>query len=337
MLTRLEKGLNMSPKLLYRGSVKDIYEIDESNLLFRFSDRYSIFDWGQMPDLIPGKGEALAQMGIFLLQFLKSKGIETHFLKEGKEKNEFIVNKVVVPRGNEGIYRDRPKNTLIPLEVIYRFGVPKGSSLLKRYQTKEAWLEAGFDRSYQEGEMFSDIKIDFTTKLERLDRPLSFADARALCGANENEWSGLVFSVQRIASILKERFFSRGIELWDGKLEFAYGTDRQIVLVDSIGLDEMRVSYEGQALSKELLRQFYLNSKWYADLVLAKAKFGEGFKAHCLEELKSEPESLPEGLVGAMSAVYQNVNLLLMSEGLHEIEEAKQKLKKALFILRSAS
>ena len=49
------------PKLKYRGSVKDIYGPDEDGaLFFRFSDRYSIFDWGEMPDQLTNKGKSLA-------------------------------------------------------------------------------------------------------------------------------------------------------------------------------------------------------------------------------------------------------------------------------------
>ena len=46
---------------IYRGSVKDVYRIDEARLEFAFSDRISIFDV-VMPDDIPGKGEALCDM-----------------------------------------------------------------------------------------------------------------------------------------------------------------------------------------------------------------------------------------------------------------------------------
>lgn len=46
-------------KNIYTGSVKDIYQKDDT-LIFHFTNRYSIYDWGQMPDLIEQKGEALA-------------------------------------------------------------------------------------------------------------------------------------------------------------------------------------------------------------------------------------------------------------------------------------
>ncbi len=49
-------------KLLYQGSVKNVYVVDNTHLEFEFSDAYSVFDWGRMPDSIPGKGIALAAL-----------------------------------------------------------------------------------------------------------------------------------------------------------------------------------------------------------------------------------------------------------------------------------
>jgi len=53
------------------GSVKDLEIVkkptkDEMGVgRFHFSDRYSVFDWGEMPDHIPSKGAALCLMGAY--------------------------------------------------------------------------------------------------------------------------------------------------------------------------------------------------------------------------------------------------------------------------------
>ena len=46
---------------------------------FRFSDRYSVFDWGEMPDHIDGKGAALCLMGAYCFEQLEQKGVKTHY------------------------------------------------------------------------------------------------------------------------------------------------------------------------------------------------------------------------------------------------------------------
>jgi len=60
------------PGLLYKGSVKNVHGVEGRDpYYFSFSDRYSIFDWGEMPDVISGKGEALATMGDLFFRILE--------------------------------------------------------------------------------------------------------------------------------------------------------------------------------------------------------------------------------------------------------------------------
>ena len=59
------------PPVLYRGSVKNVRgEVYAENLLFEFSDRYSVFDWGEMPDQLQDKGKTLAIMGKSFFHYL---------------------------------------------------------------------------------------------------------------------------------------------------------------------------------------------------------------------------------------------------------------------------
>jgi phosphoribosylaminoimidazole-succinocarboxamide synthase len=323
----------MKPVLLHRGSVKDIYQVSAEALLFKFSNRYSIFDWGEMPDAIPGKGAALALMGRKLLQHLNKLGFQTHYLETrigdvtgaGMDPESMLVKSVRVPRDDISVYQSSPTTILVPLEVIFRFGAPKGSSLLKRFKTEADWTAAGFDRAYLEGETFSEIKIDFTTKLERMDRVLTPAEAKKLAGMSDSEWAELNLKTTQIAGEMKKVFASFGAILWDGKFEFAFDQNRKIMLVDSIGLDEMRLTFEGNPLSKELLRQFYLQSSWYAALNRAKETHPKDFKEHCQKNLNESPKPLPASVVTAISELYQAVADLILCD-----EAAKPALKAKL-------
>ena len=56
---------------------------------FLFTDRYSVFDWGEMPDRIDGKGASLCITSAFFFEKLHEIGIETHYLgvvEDGKVK-----------------------------------------------------------------------------------------------------------------------------------------------------------------------------------------------------------------------------------------------------------
>ncbi|RME65554.1 MAG: phosphoribosylaminoimidazolesuccinocarboxamide synthase, partial [Nitrospirae bacterium] len=68
------------------GSVKDLQIISPPSERepgvgrFVFSDRYSVFDWGEMPDHIPHKGSALAIIGAYFFEKIESLGIMTHYI-----------------------------------------------------------------------------------------------------------------------------------------------------------------------------------------------------------------------------------------------------------------
>src|SRR5271168_262441 len=51
--------------LRYTGSVKNVWKSASKpqRLWFEFTDDYSVFDWGKMPDQIANKGKALALIG----------------------------------------------------------------------------------------------------------------------------------------------------------------------------------------------------------------------------------------------------------------------------------
>ena len=46
---------------------------------FLFTDAYSVFDWGRMPDAIPDKGASLCVMGAANFELLEAEGVPTHY------------------------------------------------------------------------------------------------------------------------------------------------------------------------------------------------------------------------------------------------------------------
>jgi phosphoribosylaminoimidazole-succinocarboxamide synthase len=57
-------------KLVRHGKVKDIYELDNGNLLFHFSDRISAFDI-RMATLVPHKGDICTEVYLTGSQTMK--------------------------------------------------------------------------------------------------------------------------------------------------------------------------------------------------------------------------------------------------------------------------
>lgn len=289
-------------ELIYKGSTKDIYQVSGEELCFKFSDRYSIFDFGEMPDLIKNKGINTANFtSAIFKKFEKNLGIKTHLLKNGDSADEIIVKKFNVPRDFDHslFYSKRPSNAFIPLEVIFRFGAPVGSSLIKR--------------GYRPLEKFNAPMIEFSTKLENIDRQIELDEAKSISGLNELEMEKLNIMASNLAYELRNLVESVGLTLWDGKFEFAVGEhlsslEREIILVDSISLDEMRISYQSVPLSKEILRQIYKKDPWYEELEQAKINYKDNFR-----EKVSSPKALSENTVFILSEIYHEVQSLIVS------------------------
>lgn len=310
-------------KLIYSGSVKDIYQLGD-DLIFKFSDRYSIFDWGAMPDEIDGKGNTLAWMANFFFRQLNYPH-HGYFCcdREGNETSDstsyFKVKAVDVfrPHFNNGVYdyseyQKKPLNALVPLEVVFRFGIPKGSSLISRMKDRDYCQSIGLKRVYEVGEVLESPLIEFSTKLESTDRYISYSEAQSIAGLSDKEFNRLLNDSVDNAKRLKEIFSEIGIFLWDGKFEYAFSnnhsTERSFILVDSVGPDELRLSYDGMTLSKEFLRSYYRGHEWYLNLQEAKkiaAERGdEDWKKVCLNEFKSTPPLLDEKYKKTAEMIY---------------------------------
>lgn len=303
--------LNQLPPLLYQGSVKNVRGLAESSsLVFEYSDRYSVFDWGEMPDQISGKGAALNLMGYAFFQYLEKQiGLKHHMLGlvgTGATNLCSVKNVKVVRPKKEGAtynyqpYQDRLTNALVPLEVIFRLGLAQGNSLSKRFKSNpELVKQFGLTSVPKDGELLEKPLIDFSTKLEAGDRYVTYAEAQNISGMTATEFQKLIAKTTEIALCLKDFHQKMGLELWDGKVEFAFvqgdSQDRDFMLVDSIGIDELRLISEGKSLSKEFLREIYKNSTWYQALIEAKeeALLSQGdFKDICKNKYQQNPTNL---------------------------------------------
>lgn len=291
----------------YEGSSKNVHVADDNKTaIFEFTDKYSVFDWGGMPDTLENKGVALALMGKIFFEILTKKGIANHYLGL-EESSQVLSNRMKVEavevhwpkklsnRFDYSFYQTQPTNCLVPLEVIFRWGAPAGSSLLKRHP------------HLKENERFNKPIIEFTTKLEDEDRMLSSDEALIVAGITPEELNRLKDITADVATHLKEVLNLMHVELWDGKLEWAFDEKRNFKLVDAIGLDELRVSFQNRPLSKEFLRHHYRKTDWFQKLNEAKelaAKENGDFKEICLNRFKSSPEPLPVQVKLAAETLY---------------------------------
>jgi phosphoribosylaminoimidazole-succinocarboxamide synthase len=300
---------------------------------FLFSDRYSVFDWGEMPDHIEGKGAALCLMGAYCFEQLEKLGVKTHYrglvdakgkavrladLEEPSSVMEVALVNVYKPTSNVvnnkivhdyNVYTPKLKNCLIPLEIIYRNGLPEGSSVFKRLvQGKVTLADLGLDHQPQPGETLAKPIFDVSTKLEETDRYLTWTEAQKISGLSDKELADIKGVLLKADETITKAAANAGLKNEDGKIELAFDDKRQLMTVDVLGtLDECRFTYGGVHVSKEVARQYYKKTSWYNDLEAAKkemeTKGVQDWKALC----KSKPPKLDPKLKKVISQMYTSV------------------------------
>lgn len=309
------------------GSVKDLEIIrppqgdNTGEGRFVFSDRYSVFDWGEMPDHIPGKGESLCLMTAYFFEKLKEKGYKTHYrgiVEDGKVKTmeelenpssvlEVSLVNVIDPEFNEGSYDysayDQDNvNCLIPLEIIYRNTLPEHSSFRKRVENGELDIEDyGLSQLPEPGVFLEKPIYDVSTKLEASDRYISWEEAREIAVLSQEEYREALDILSAVNNLISTEVEKAGMKNLDGKIELAFDSQREIMVVDAIGTpDECRFSYEGFSISKEAVRKYYRGTNWHEQVEKIKKTAGPDWK----EKVNSKPEPLPETLLKLVSEMY---------------------------------
>ncbi len=287
-------------KLLRRGKVKEVYEVDEDELEFLFTDNISVFD-KIIPSQIPHKGETLCRTSAYWFEVASSMGIDNHF-RRVLDGNRMRVKRVRVIHDYSKI-TPKTKSYLIPLEWVARYYV--AGSLYDRLRSGEERPEdIGFPAGHkvEYGEALPESYLEVTTKLEKVDRLLSREEGMDISGLTKEEFEEAWEAVLKLDERMQDDVRRRGLIHVDGKKEFAMDEDRSIMVVDTFGTaDEDRFWDRDQydmgrfvELSKEFVRQHYRNTGYHDELYSAR-KAG-----------RAEPDipALPGEMVKKVSDLY---------------------------------
>jgi phosphoribosylaminoimidazole-succinocarboxamide synthase len=224
-------------KFLTSGKVKDLYDVDDDTLQFKFSDRVSAYDVKFKQD-IPRKGEVLCKFAEFWFDELP---VPNHFVRRVSD-TEILVKKM----------------NMLPIECVVR-GYFYGS-LVNRWKKGEVPLPEGTDTTLA-AKLLEPI-FDPTTKSEH-DIPINRQKALDLKLVTAEQYDWLEKTSIDIYKRMSEIADSAGFILADLKLEFGI-LHGQITLGDSIGPDEYRLwpknSYHvgktQEAYDKQILRDW---------------------------------------------------------------------------------
>ena len=224
-------------KFLTSGKVKDVYDLEDGNLLFKFSNRVSAYDI-KFKNEIPKKGEVLCKFAEFWFEKLDA---PNHFVKTDS-KTEITVKKM----------------NMLPIECIVR-GYFYGS-MVSRWKNNEITLDNNTST-----ELASELPkpvFDPTTKSSH-DAPVNKTQAISQQLVTSKEFDLLSKKSIEIYQNMRVIADKAGFILADLKLEFGKLND-EILLGDSIGPDEFRlwpkdaykIGETQEAYDKQLLRDW---------------------------------------------------------------------------------
>lgn len=217
----VEKGT-----LIYEGKAKQLFQTDDPAIIWvEYLNQATALN-GAKKDQISGKGELNNQITGLIFDFLKSKGITNHYIKQLSETEQLIQNVEI-----------------IPLEVVVR-NIAAGS-FSKRL-------------AIPEGTPLKSPIVEFYYKNDELDDPMVIdAHILALELATAEELTQLRQKALAVGEALTELFDSIDITLVDFKLEFGRQKDGSILLADEVSPDTCRLwdKQTNEHLDKDIYRR----------------------------------------------------------------------------------
>src|SRR5579864_4534748 len=200
-------------KLKASGKVRDVYEIDENQLLFIASDRISAFDY-ILATGIPHKGRVLTQISLFLFDFLTDI-VPNHLVTADVDKYPAAVRKYADQlRGRSMLVR---RAEMFPVECVVR-GYISGSAW-KEYKATGKVSGITLPAGLKESDAFPEPIFTPSTKATSgHDENISFDQMCELVGVETaSHLRDLTLRVYKKASAYGRQ---RGIIIADTKFEF---------------------------------------------------------------------------------------------------------------------
>lgn len=209
---------------LYHGKTKDVYKLEDGNVLLKFKDDVTgengVFDPGAntVGLSIEGMGRAGLRMSTYFFGLLAQHGVLTHFVSSDIENATM---------------------TVLPAKV---FG--NGVEVICRYRAVGSFMRR-YGAYATEGQPL-DGYVEFTLKDDDRGDPLITRDGLSMLGImTEAEYDAAYAAQKKICAIIRDDLKARGLELYDIKLEYGRADDG-VLLIDEISAGNMRVYENGK-------------------------------------------------------------------------------------------
>lgn len=250
-------------RLLHRGKVRDVYEVDERRLLLVATDRISAFDC-VLPTRIPHKGAVLTQLSAFWFEHLRDI-VPHHLISLDLDELAPALQKAPDLAGRASLVH---RTTVFPVECVVR-GYLEGSGW------KDYLATGGISGNRLPAGM---------QQCERLPEPIFTPATKAVSGHDEN------IGFERFASIIGERDAehlreislrlyneasayaeSKGLIIADTKFEFGRDVGDRILLIDEVltpdssrfwARDEYSPGRAQRSFDKQFVREYLETLDW---------------------------------------------------------------------------
>ena len=250
-------------KLVKRGKVRDVYEV-EDKLLIVASDRMSAFDV-VMDDPIPDKGKILTEISLFWFGELESV-IENHLISSRPHEYPEVCQKYAPQL--EGRSMLVKKTEPLPVECIVR-GYLSGSGW-QEYLRTGCVCDIQLPEKMQESDKLSAPIFTPSTKAEdgMHDENISFEKAVEILGKSIAE------EVQQISLQIyefgRDLAAQKGIIVADTKFEFGF-KDSRLILIDEVltpdssrfwPMSDYSPGGPQKSFDKQFLRDYLIEINW---------------------------------------------------------------------------
>ena len=284
-MTTLTQTSLSSLKLLNQGKVRDIYDVDDENILIVTTDRLSAFDV-IMNQPIPFKGDVLTKMANFWFEKFSSL-VPNHLTHKNpldfvsKNESDQIINRSIVAK----------KLKPIPIEVIIR-----------GYIIGSGW------REYELSNSICGIVLPSGLKLaEELPSPIFTPSSKAEIGSQDENIS-LKECENLIGNELTSQLSVISLDLYKKAYEFAY--DKGIIIADTkfeFGLDNLGVIHIMDEILTPDSSRFWPKDSY--QLGMSPPSFDKQFVRDWLESINwsksPPPPTLPDNVIQKTSEKYR--------------------------------
>ena len=222
---------------IYQGKTKDVYKLENGNVLLKFKDdctgKDGVFDPGEnsVGLTIEGIGKANLETSIKFFEILKEAGIKTHYVSADVDNATMeVLPATVFGHGLEVICRLKATGSF-----IRRYG---------DYIADGTVLEGGY--------------VETTFKDDAKGDPLVTKDGLIALGVMSGEmYDSMKEQTLKITCIVADELAKKGLDLYDIKFEFGYNNN-EVILIDEIASGNMRVYKDGKIVEPVELTKIIL-------------------------------------------------------------------------------